>query len=230
MAARHFLCCLPLRLGAFLISLIQCVLAALIAAGLWYNLIKYPDNYTGKLKWTIIATGVYYSILALAALGGFIGTLTRSAGLLRQYGFWLGCALGVQIILDALLLWAYFSTSHDDFVSHCINGSTDQNVIDVCNDATKIGKGWVIGAVVVGLLIQAWAAYIVGSYGHKLEHEHAWTSTVPLDTGYKYTVAPGRGSSEALTGAPAYSYPYAEGGHSFGSNGSPYDPPMKHHV
>jgi hypothetical protein len=36
MVARHFLCCLPLRLGALLISFCQLVLGGLIAAGGWY--------------------------------------------------------------------------------------------------------------------------------------------------------------------------------------------------
>ena len=38
MAARHFLCCLPLRLGALLISVAQLLLCGLIAAGSFYTL------------------------------------------------------------------------------------------------------------------------------------------------------------------------------------------------
>src|SRR6266851_677589 len=38
MVARHFLCCLPLRLGALLISLVQLVLFGLIAAGSFYTI------------------------------------------------------------------------------------------------------------------------------------------------------------------------------------------------
>ena len=38
MAARHFLCCLPLRLGALLISIAQLLLCGLIAAGSFYTL------------------------------------------------------------------------------------------------------------------------------------------------------------------------------------------------
>ena len=38
MVARHFLCCLPLRLGALLISASQLVVVGLLAAGSWYTL------------------------------------------------------------------------------------------------------------------------------------------------------------------------------------------------
>lgn len=37
MPARHFCCCLPLRLGAFLISFCQLAFCGLIAAGGWYT-------------------------------------------------------------------------------------------------------------------------------------------------------------------------------------------------
>jgi hypothetical protein len=37
MVARHFLCCLPLRLGALLISACQLVLVGLLAAASWYT-------------------------------------------------------------------------------------------------------------------------------------------------------------------------------------------------
>ena len=38
MAARHFLCCLPLRLGALLISLFYLLVAGLLAVGDWFIL------------------------------------------------------------------------------------------------------------------------------------------------------------------------------------------------
>ncbi len=38
MTARHFFCCLPLRLGVFLISLCQLILVGLLAAAGWYTL------------------------------------------------------------------------------------------------------------------------------------------------------------------------------------------------
>lgn len=89
MAAHHFCCCLPLRLGAFLISLFQFLLSGIAAAALWYGLahwrtffsllsayrthpcvILLASDVSAKLKGATVAAGVYYTILALAA---FIG-------------------------------------------------------------------------------------------------------------------------------------------------------------
>lgn len=226
MAAHHFCCCLPLRLGAFLISLFQFLLSGIAAAALWYGLAHWPSDVSAKLKGATVAAGVYYTILALAAFIGFIGTIRRSIKMLSTYSFWLGWALGLQIALDAFLLYAYFTTPREDLVRNCVKDSTDQNVINSCNSAFNVGKGAMIGGVVVNLLIQAYAVYIVSSYGKKLELEHAWTSNVPLDAGYKY-VATGRASTEGLT-APHYTYPYADGSNSFGHSGAQYDPPAPH--
>ena len=38
MVARHFVCCLSLRLGALFISLVQLLGAGLLAAASWYTL------------------------------------------------------------------------------------------------------------------------------------------------------------------------------------------------
>jgi len=72
------------------------------------------------------------------------------------------------------------------------------------------------------------AAYIISSYGHKLAQSDRWSRDLALgSSGYKYANAP-RESGEVLT-HPAYTYPYAEGGHAFGGHASaahvPYDPP-----
>ncbi|KAA1470652.1 hypothetical protein DENSPDRAFT_836489 [Dentipellis sp. KUC8613] len=225
MAAHHFCCCLPIRLGAFLISLFQFVIAGFIAAALWYEVSQWHGDIPTKTKVTYICRAVYYTIFSLSSFFGFVGTLKRSASLLAQYASYLGWAVFVQIVLDALYLWAFFTVPRDTFIKDCINGSTDQNVINACNNFNKWGKGYVIASVAVGLLVQAYAWYIVNGYSHKLDSEIERKASVPMDSGYKYAAA-GRASTEALTG-PSYNYPYADQAHSFGGDAPRYDPPSR---
>ncbi|TFY82875.1 hypothetical protein EWM64_g1131 [Hericium alpestre] len=225
MAAHHFCCCLPIRLGAFLISLVQFLLAGLVAAGIWYDLHESHDLPT-KAKVTFICRGVFYTIFCLSSLFGFIGAIRRSASLLKQYSEYLAWTLIIQVILDGLYLWAYFTTPRDDLIKRCINGSTDQDVIDSCNKTLSLAKGWIIASLILSLLVQAYAAYIVHGYSKKLEVEVEFrTTAVQMDTSYKYNAAP-RQSQEALTGAGPH-YPYADPSHSFGAGGAPYDPYTK---
>ncbi|KAH9073082.1 hypothetical protein EDB83DRAFT_159818 [Lactarius deliciosus] len=224
MPARHFFCCLPLRLGALLISFCQLALCGLIAAGGWYTVSTLRGRLPSTLKAMIFTSAVYYSILALASLVGLLGTIARKASLLSTYAFWLGWSIGVQIVIDALYLWAFFSKSRDELIERCIDGSTEKQVQDICNNNFNAGKWTVLVGMIVGLLIQAWAAYIVSSYAQKLRNEKTWRSgpevvVVPLNnnTGPKYTHVKQEDESHPLNGA-SYTYPYRDGGHSFGNS------------
>lgn len=89
-------------------------------------------------------------------LHSLIGTFVRSRRALAQYAYWLWWAVGVNIALDVWNLVTIFRTDKDDLVKDCVNGSTDQNVIDTCNK-TVDSTWWkvvVIASMVLGLLIQ----------------------------------------------------------------------------
>ncbi|KAI9462618.1 hypothetical protein F5148DRAFT_217030 [Russula earlei] len=219
MVARHFLCCLPLRLGTLLISVAQLLLAGLVAAGSWYTLTGMRGHLPAPLKIIIITNGAYYTILALSALVGFLGTIARNASLLSTYAFYLGWSIGMQIIIDAVYLWAFFSQSRESLVNRCIDGSTDQDIQNICNESFNSGKWSLIVGMVIGLIIQIWASYIVSSYAKKLQDEKAWRSgpgVAAMNIGPKYShVNRDEESQIPLAGVP-YAYPYKDSSHSFG--------------
>ncbi|KAI0249240.1 hypothetical protein BJV78DRAFT_1276240 [Lactifluus subvellereus] len=223
MPARHFLCCLPLRLGALLISVFQCATSGLIAAASWYALSSMRGHLPGKLKTLIIANGVYHTVLALAAFVGFIGTLGRKARLLSTYSFYLSWSIGVQIIVDAAYLWAFFSTSRETLIQRCIDGSTDKEVQDICNHSFDTGRWTLVASIAIGLLIQIWAAYIVSSYAQKLNDEN-WRyrpGVVPIvgGGGPRYAnLKPDDRDETHFPLAGGTSYPYSDSHNSFGRN------------
>jgi len=220
MAARHFLCCLPLRLGTLLISLVQLALFGLIAGGSWY-VTSLRGNFPAYLKWAIIANGIYYSILALAALFGLFGTIVRNAGLLSTYAFALGWSIVVQIVIDVVYMVGIFSQSRQTLIDHCIDGSTDQEVKDMCNNFFSGGKWALLTGLIIGLIIQLWAARIVSGYAQKLNDERTWRSgpgvTVTANVGPRYTHLNQDDHEHhiPLTSAP-YVYPYSNTNNSFG--------------
>jgi len=224
MPARHFFCCLPLRLGALLISFCQLVLCGLIAAGGWYTVSTMHGKLPNTLRIVVIASAAYYTVLAFASLIGLLGTLARKARLLSTYAFYLGLSIGIQIVIDALYLWVFFSKSRSEFTQRCIDGSTDQQVEDMCNNFFDAGKWRVLASMIVGLLIQCWAAYIVSSYAKKLLNEKTWRSgpevvVVPMNSnsGPKYAHVKQDDESHPLTGASYAAYPYRDTNNSFGN-------------
>ncbi|KAI0053273.1 hypothetical protein FA95DRAFT_1552789 [Auriscalpium vulgare] len=173
-------------------------------------------------------------MMTLLSLAGFIGSIRRSISSLRLYARGLGFALIVSLAIDALYIWAAFTTSHADFVQRCINGSTDQKTIDACNskDAGTIVKVLVVVVAVITLGVQIWATVITSQYGDKLLEEQAWRANIvggPRDvpvpmtgSGGKYASAPLDEARAPLTGA-TYAYPYTD---SSNSHGQAYDPPQ----
>jgi len=221
MPARHFFCCLPLRLGALLISFCQLALCGLIAAGGWYTVSTMRGRLPNTLRLAVLGSAVYYTVLALASFIGLIGTFARNARLLSTYAFWLGWSVAVQILIDALYLWAFFSQSRDELIQRCIDGSTEQEIQNICENNFNAGRSTVLVGVVVGLLIQFWAAYIVSSYAQKLRNEKTWRSgpqvvAVPMNnSGPKYAHVKQEDESHPLNGA---SYAYRDANHSFGNS------------
>lgn len=137
--------------------------------------------------------------------------------MLSTYAFYLSWSIGVQIVIDAAYLWAFFSQSREKLIERCIDGSTDQQIRDVCNNSFNTSKWSLVGSMVGGLIIQICelffgftgvvllnehppffssffqgAAYIVSSYAKKLKDEKAWRNgpgvgVVHPPAGPKYT-------------------------------------------
>jgi len=69
-----FLCCLPLRLGVLVISVIQFLICGGVAGLLWWALCNQKNDVSvvvGNMKTTVIIVGVIYTIAALVGLLGF---------------------------------------------------------------------------------------------------------------------------------------------------------------
>jgi hypothetical protein len=66
----------------------------------------------------------------------------------------LGWSLGLQLVLDGVYLYAFFSQSHQELINHCIDGSTDSNIQQACENSFNTNKWSLIVGMVIGLLIQ----------------------------------------------------------------------------
>jgi ABC-type sulfate transport system permease component len=87
-------------------------------------------------------------------LFSLFGTITRNAGLLSTYSLHLGRTLAVQVIIDIVQLILFFSQSRQTLIQNCIDGSTDQEVKDICDNSFDASKWSIVASMIVGLLIQ----------------------------------------------------------------------------
>lgn len=175
------------------------------------------------------------------------GTFARNASLLSTYAFYLAWSIGLQIVLDVAQLILFFRESRQTLIHNCIDGSTDKEVQNICNNSFNASKWSIVVSMVIGLLIQfcefsfllhrcemslllylfiskKGAAYIIASYAKKLENEKSWRSgpgVTPLhDTSRsKYTHVHQQDDHHHGANVPlTASYAYGDTSHSFGGS------------
>ncbi|KAJ7129009.1 hypothetical protein C8R43DRAFT_1026829 [Mycena crocata] len=182
--APKYLCCLPLRLGVLLISFFSFLSNAVVSGLLAFVLIldredklKNKDGVQVELRSRFrIAMIVLASVCGLVALisfTGFIGAIRKKESYVGVFTNLLRFFLVVQIAVVVAYFILYF-VDKNKFASACINGSTDQSVIDACNGTSKLSIPVLIVSAVLPLLFQAYGVYIVAAYARKLRQEGAY--------------------------------------------------------
>jgi len=169
---RTFLCCLPVRLGVFLLSLIAMAVGSFVAAVGWIRISQltvYPLTTSDRIALWIHA--VMFSILGFLAVLGFIGCLAKSRGMVAGFAVALAIHLGFSVASGILSIYLLFRQDPQDAIDNCVNGSTDPSVIDSCKNGTGFMKGVIVAIYVVTWLLQLYAYFIVEWYVDQLDDE-----------------------------------------------------------
>ncbi|KAJ7125038.1 hypothetical protein C8R44DRAFT_129720 [Mycena epipterygia] len=212
-----YLCCLPLRLGVLVISFLQFIASAAVAALLAYFLVLDAEDKNEATKIPTrtriiaIVLTVLYVLVALVSLTGFIGAIRKKQSYVGAFSNLLRFFLVVQVAVVTAYFVFYF-IDKDKFRKICIGDSTDQKVIDTCDSPSKLSLWAVIISAVVPLLFQAYGVYIVASYVQKLRNESFLGQESFGFKGPGYV--PVGEETYPLTHQAAY--PYADNSHSFG--------------
>jgi hypothetical protein len=220
--APRFLCCLPLRLGVFVISLLQFLVCGGFAGFLWWALWYESDHdavaVAKNIKITTIVVASVSTLVALVSLIGFIGAILRKFQFIKTYSIALAISLGFQIASGIWYLITFYTTRNQS-LSDCLDGTTDQTRIDYCNaiqSFKRFPQGYVLANAIIPIVIQFYACYVVRSYSHLLERQNVERNRqVNRVPGPVYQPVNHHDENYPMThNAP---YPYADAPHSFGS-------------
>jgi len=170
--ARKFCCCLPVRLGVFVLSLVAMVGGSIVAAIGWISVSQLQQNpvaITDEIALYIHSS--IFSLLGLLGMVGFVGSLIRSQG--AVYGFSVGLAihLGLSIGSGVFTIYTIFKQNPADTIAACLGGKTDAESVQVCQTGMSIVRGVVVAIYVVAWLIELYAYFIVSRYVEQLEDE-----------------------------------------------------------
>jgi len=228
---KYFCCCIPVRFGVFVISLLSLCIYSLVAASIWYAIIRPQDihnfHLAGQSKTAFILIGVEASIVAIVSLLGLIGAIARKRGFISFYSAFLRGTLLAHLGLSIYYIIQIAKHWNDTKEACQQNNNNSQDTSNLCN-ATPGVKIASIVVFVVALLINLYAVLIVSRYGHQLQEDDTWSSTkhhyaapVPQNHPALYRMKQNDSAADipyhsVSTQGDSVVYPYADPQHSFG--------------
>ncbi|KAG7098499.1 hypothetical protein E1B28_000443 [Marasmius oreades] len=189
--APHFLCCLPIRFGAFIISLISLGIAILVAGIAWAgvylddhpNAIKDPRHQIPDFKLSrgqkimLIVYGVIYTLFTVVSLFGLIGVLIKRVNYVRTFSGFLRGFLIATSILSIIQLVLFFVKKDNN----CTLGSESSGT---CVKSQGLSTGAVIAIVIVVILIPilflSYACWIISDCIKYIEDQHVGSRNVGM--------------------------------------------------
>jgi len=176
--SRKFCCCIPVRAGVFILSLVGVVLGSIISVVGWRKVSQLknyplPDADVAALY---IHSSIF-TLLALLSLFGFVGTLIKQRGLVSAYGAGLIIHLCISIASGIFALVSLFKQSPQEAINECLNGSSDAATRAACKSGIAVVKGLAVVIYVVMWLLQIYAYIIVSNYVDQLDEEESLRET-----------------------------------------------------
>ncbi|KAH8828063.1 hypothetical protein DL96DRAFT_1601534 [Flagelloscypha sp. PMI_526] len=182
--APKFCCCLPLRLGVFLISGIQALFSLVCAGLLWASVAGQHgafDKVLGenaqalkdvptRTKVVTILYATSLTFLSLSCIFGFFGTIRRKYSLVASYASFSKAffvVLTLLAIVNIVIMWMDKGKSADA-CREALKNVQDTGGFD-CNTNTFLIVGTVIALIPV--FLQLYAAIVVHQYRNHLASE-----------------------------------------------------------
>jgi len=172
--SRKFCCCIPVRFGVFIISLLGLLGGGAIAVVLWLALkdVDKQGGISSQARLALILEAILWTVLAIVSLFGLIGVIIKKKRFITVYATLLFTTLGINIAAGIFYFHSLFQTeTSTNAVNQCINGSTSVIKKDACKAEWDVKRILLIAGHVVLWLILLWGCFIVSDYVGQLNEE-----------------------------------------------------------
>jgi len=179
--SRTFCCCLPVRLGVFILSLLAMVGGSFVAAMGWIQISQLKQHPLGKSD--VIALWIQspmFSLLALLAVFGFLGALTKNRSMISSFAIALAIHLGFSVASGAFSIYTVFTRDSQGALDTCLNNAADTSAATTqsCKNGLIILKAVTVTIYVFTWLLQLYAYFVVERYVEQLDEERMSENTV----------------------------------------------------
>ncbi|TEB37534.1 hypothetical protein FA13DRAFT_1726647 [Coprinellus micaceus] len=171
--SRTFCCCIPVRAGVILLSILGILGGTTVAA---VGIVSLKKS-AGAEKSMIIQI-VVYILLAVISFLGLIGGIGRKLLCVRIYFGMLVFHLAFSVGGGIFAIWRVFQDS-PNYIKECLLGKeADKDALKTCEAGASLLKGLMITVFILFWALETWACIIVHHYTKQLEEEEATRSVV----------------------------------------------------
>jgi len=170
---RTFCCCLPVRFGVFIMTILGMLGGAAFAIFGWVESVKLKGSLSKTNEIALYIHSILYTLLAIMSLFGFIGAIGKRRTLVSVFFSMLVAHTTFSIFSGAFVLYNLFNREGADAVQQCITGTaTEAGLSEAqCRHGFDVIKGIAVGIFIVVWLFEIWGCFITNSYVGQLDDE-----------------------------------------------------------
>ncbi|KAF7315608.1 DUF1746 domain-containing protein [Mycena indigotica] len=165
-----FCCCLRVRLGVMIMSVLGMLFAGILSILLWFE-VSTALNLTSKEKAALVIAGLVETLLFVASMLGFVGAVVRKQLFVQIYAYFIYVHFVLNLGVAAFLLYTLVHVSTTDQNKACQLAIQNADAQNQCTNLFRVGLG-VYGAVAAGVLLaEMYGAIIVARYVNQIQRE-----------------------------------------------------------
>ncbi|PFH51653.1 hypothetical protein AMATHDRAFT_142119 [Amanita thiersii Skay4041] len=169
---RTFCCCLPVRLGVFILTILGLAGGLILSVVGWEQVTHIRRNpLSTENSIALVLHSIMFTLLALISLLGFIGAIIKQRSLVSTFGMMLLVHLLVNVGIGIYAIYSMFRNNSKEIISACLDGQTDKESLEVCKSSAKVVQGIIITIYILVWLLQLFGFIIVIRYCHQLDDE-----------------------------------------------------------
>jgi len=214
--SRTFCCCLPVRFGVFLLSLLALAGGTILAVYGWIKLSHLKEHPLAKIdEIALWIQSSLFSLLALLALFGFFGAMVKNRGMVSGFAIAIAIHLGFSIAAGCFSTYTMFARDSQAVLDSCIQKSKEDSdaAMQSCKSGLVLLKALIVVIYVLTWLIQLYAYFVVERYVDQLDEERLFENPI-----MPRTMVLQAGAPQATAGI-APTYPFADPRQGFGATG-----------
>jgi len=216
---RTFCCCLPVRLGVFLLSLLALAGGGFLAVNGWIQISHLKQHPLGKIdEISLWIQSSLFSLLALLAVFGFFGAMIKNRGMVSGFAIAIAIHLGFSIAAGCFSIYTMFARDSQTALDSCLQKANDDSdaTMQACKSGLVLIKALMVTIYVLTWLIQLYAYFVVERYVDQLDEERLFENPVVLPRTMVMQVG---GPQVTTYSSFAPTYPFTNPGQAFGATG-----------